>query len=401
MRKLKRRKKYNKKELYLITEDFNLLDKNISPKLEVLIYICKGDPKLAIYLSHLIRIGTYILHEKKIYSKWVKKDEGWFFILNEKLFQDIWFMNINKSIRNRLDKKLEKLDIIETKCKGPKNRKYYRINTKKIKQGICGCENATPDNILYITKVIYNKTFSDEKVLLRNLLKQKTQVKNKIEKTKTRLITRKPIEEIISHWSDKGPPFAKVRKKESIYPVLKKLVKSNQPREIIRVIDIGHKYFSDPLFLFNNGNKLSIKPFFERSKFNSYQSNFIGTFKVDSWFKLFQTKDNSWLNEKLLKVPKIKDQETYSFIKEFFGSKNNDPIVMKIVSNKMYDWTIKNNYPLRTMTIDINNFIRDKYPDISKFKLYWMKGDKFWNEQFAKYLVEFGRYKDISEIKEV
>ena len=397
MRKIKRRRKYNKKDLYFLIKEFGLLE-GISIQHRIFC-LCNHNGNLSYYLSYLMKLSNYMLHNNKVKSGWLPKENGWFYVINNQLFTKLPVIR-NKSQRSRLDIKLEKLGYIKTKSAGPKNRKYYRINTKKIKaknDSLQCCDIATLNKVLYISKDIYNGvSFSREKLTPSNFKNKKP---NKSVEKK-RLVKRKSIEKVISHWVSKGPPFAGVSKRESIYPILKKLLKSNSDKEINRVVDIGFEYFSNPYFTFNN-KKCYIKNFFQINKYNTFESNFLGKNKVNSWFKLFQTKGNQWFESNLLSSPKIKNEEVYLYLKDYFGLRNDNKFQLIFASNKMTTWMEKNDYPLRTIATDFDNFIRDRYPDIRDFKIYWLKGSKFWNEQFAKYLVQFGRYKSTTEIKEV
>ena len=60
-----------------------------------------------------------------------------------------------------------------------------------------------------------------------------------------------------------------------------------------------------------------------------------------------------------------------------------------------------NKYPRNTMMVDMRNFFREYYPDIRDFKLFWLKSPRFWNNQFARYLVNYGRFKNLREVKEI
>lgn len=414
MRKIKRRTIRLDMDLVAITiNDLSGALKQIGYPHIMPASLCQNNPHLLDYFKLILKLSLYFGQKNKI------KKNQWFFINEKKLKRDLSHIkslsgNSHKK-RTQFDKELETLEYIKTKFEGYPRRKKYKVNWQLIIEmyyTVVNIVSALPSVdtvknkktwehlLIYIYINIYNINvkiggFGKPPKVLANA---------KTESISSRKIKRRgtsPVDKVISHWSSLGHPIAKVYKRPSISPIISKLLKSNNfdHREIIRVIDIAFEYFKSPYFKYQTGRNIPIKSFFV---VNNYQDNLIGNFlisnKVKSWFKLFQTKSPVWLNENLLKYPKIKDDEVFQYIYEYFKI---DKLNAIQASNKMAVWMQANNYPLRTMATDFDNFMRDKYPDARKFKVFWLKGSKFWNDQFAKYLVKFGRYNNINEVKKI
>ena len=411
MRIIKRRiKKLNRPD---ILENLNLCAKNLAmrehvivPRFRSLVKLCQKNPSLAIYLSYLMIKSIHFFKKTK---------DVWFFVLSEKLKKDLDYIKIleTKMGRSRLDKKLELLGYIETIRKGWNNRKYYKIQWEKINQ----------DHILWynekVTRVpsyiIYNNIYNN--INTNNKLKLKPrhiafgpggpkdeQFASLTDFNSSGVITRRQdryIDNTISHWNSLGIPFAKVTT-SNIRTLLRKIIKTElDSREAIKVIDKAFAHIASPDFKFKTKANMSMKPFFFSTGFSTVATEFLIASKRKSWFTLFKLSSDTWLDENLHKIEIINNQEVFDFISNYFGTRNNKKEKLVRASNKMALWMKVNSYDLRTMSMDFDNFMRDKYPDIRDFEVYWLISDKFWNNQFAKYVVSFGRFNNIDQVKKI
>jgi len=406
MRKIKRRiKKLNRPDnsegLKLCAKNLAMKKHVVIPRFRSLIKLCKKNPSLAIYLSYLVCKSDYFYEKTK---------DVWFFVLPEKLKKDLDYIKTleTKMGRTRFDKKLESLGYIETIRKGWNNRKYYKIQWQKINQdhALLYNEKITRVHSYIIYNNIYNSI--DNKLKLRqntNLPDGKlVQVASQPDTKDSRVITRrqdKYIDNTISHWSSLGTPFAKVTT-SNIKPLLKKIIKTElDSKEVIKVIDKAFIHISNPDFKFKTKGNMSMKLFLVRGSYLTPATEFLRANKRNSWFTLFKLSNNTWLDANLHKIEIINSQEVFDFISDYFGTRNNKKEKLVRASNKMALWMKVNNYDLRTMSMDFDNFMHDKYPDIRDFEVYWLISDKFWNNQFAKYIVNFGRFKNIDEVKKI
>jgi len=414
MRKIKRRiKKLNRPD---ISQEFKVLIKNsaakthlLIPRQRIFVELCQGNLNLAFYLSYLIHKSYYFYEKTK---------DVWFFVLPEKLKKDFKYISFFKSKVNRarLDKKLEELGFIETIRKGWKNRKYYKIQRAKINQELSLQlkQNGTLVHS-YIIYNIYNNIYNikkPEKLKPRlNACKSPvgdcaSQFASQTDVISSRVISRRQdryIDNIISHWSSLGTPFAKVTTSNiNIKTLLKKTIKTKlDSKEVIKVIDKAFAHIARPDFKFRTKVNMPMKSFFVRGSYLTPATEFLRANKRNSWFTLFKLSNDTWLDANLHKTEIIKNQEVFNFISNYFGTRNNKRPVLVRASNKMILWINTNNYSLQTMFVDFNNFMRDKYPDIRDFELYWLISDKFWNNQFAKYVVSFGRFNNIDQVKKI
>jgi len=357
------------------------------------------DIYLAVYFSFLIS-----------WSKMTKRkyNTEWFFLTKQKLDESIRFEIFGRSKRTQMDKKLESLGLISTKFEGIPRKKYYRINYTTSfnflpyecrKRLYMSAENE-PYNNKYITKT---KSFSYEKDLVgcASATHRITSSPNNPRKLKRRKIT--PVDQVINYWSSIGPPLAEVRKPDSIKPILNKLLKKDKPREIIKVIERSIEYFENPLFKFKTNGNFGIKTFFKRDSY-SLGSEFLRLNRASSWYFIFKLKGDTWLKENLFKIPSSVDPELQSALERILQVKDNEIESKSAIisgSNNMLKFIKLNKYPRKTILFDFQNFIKENYPDIRDFKIFWLKSSKFWNTRFAKYLVNYGRFKNIGEVKEI
>ena len=391
MRKIKRRiKKLNRP---IIDPDIiikNCGSRSLNKRQKIFTQICNRNLNLAHYLNHLMLVSNHFLKKNK--------KNYWFFVIQSKIERDLGFIKPlqTKMGRSRLDKKLEDLGFIETTRKGFYNRKYYKIQWQNIdkKQSQLCIENDTPVYTYIIYNNIYNNINKDKIIPSRDTFEDNI----------ARVITRrqdKYIDNTISHWSSLGKPFAKVTT-SLIKPILRKIIKSElDSKEVIKVINKGFKHISDFDFKFKAKSNMSMKSFFVRGGYPTPATEFLIANKRKSWFTLFKLSSDTWLDENLHKTEIINNKEVFDFISDYFGNRNNKKEKLVRASNKMALWMKVNSYDLRTMSMDFDNFMHDKYPDIRDFEVYWLISDKFWNNQFAKYIVNFGRFKNIDEVKKI
>lgn len=404
MRKIKRRKKKLNRpviDTQLIMKNCGIR-KNILTKRQILfLEICQNDLNLMFYLTHLINISIHFLEKNK--------NNTWFFILQNKFQKDFFYIEYfqKKMNRSRMDIKLEELRFIETIRKGHNNRKYYKIQWQNIDKKIhLRCISGdTP----YYTSIIYNSIYNSNKLKSSYNSglpdgKHAMQFASQTVSYSSRIITRrqdKYIDNTISHWSSLGTPFAKVTT-SNIKPLLKKIIKSeSDSKEVIKVIDKAFTHINNPEFRFKTKANMAMKSFFVRGNYHTPATEFLRANKRNSWFTLFKLSSDTWLDENLHKTEIINNMEVFDFISNYFGNRNNKKEKLVRASNKMALWMKVNSYDLRTMSMDFDNFMHDKYPDIRDFEVYWLISDKFWNNQFAKYIVNFGRFKNIDEVKKI
>lgn len=373
------------------------------------------DLELSYYLSRLISLSIYYQEKSK------NQRDDWFYINAEKLNEQMPFFSKNNRKRTSFDKKLEELEIIETKFEGLPRRKYYRINSKNLELIIDIVNDpssytnrrrlVSPWRCNYIC-IYNNKLFTNVNSYGNFVSVNDSSSKRRTPEVKKKLrkIKRRPIDprssEIISYWSSLGDPFAKVRKLESLVPIVRKLLKSNKNNveEIKRVIDIGFDYMSRRReFKFKMKNNISMKHFFVRSNY-TVGDEFLRDNQLKSWFDAFQLKSDNWLQENLLNSAVPKDPDLHRFLHTKLEVRNGnfeDNQALIIGANKMLEFMKANDFPERTMLFDFENFINHNYPDSRKFKLYWLKSSNFWNRRFSNFLVDFGRFDSIDKIKEI
>lgn len=432
-----------KRNNLLLTLDKHIDNKNFD------ISITRINPSLAFYFKYLFTKWKYYLENPpKHYNGPEDKYQGWFYLVPKKV--DLWFQNTkglnNYEARRPYTKQLVESNLLQVyKIKRTPTINYYKINIQELWRRYqiqfervkysdlqlvylheldCGLDH----DLHYIKDISnniyssFNKLKEDEKTSfskdpylegIKGTISSSSTAKSPLRKKLTsrpRDIKRRsnnpPIDKVISHWSNLGYPLAKVNKPEVLYPLIHKAKTKLGYKEVIKVIDRGFGYFQNPDFKFaNNSKKISMKSFFTKPTFAKDPATiFFQKNKVRNWCTIFRNKSDEWLEDNCLTTPKITSIKNFKFLSNLLSNRHKQHKKNDIIraSNKMSKFFSTNGFEFQgTIETDMTNFFHQHYPDMDKFKVYWMKSDNFWNRQVAQYLVNYGRFTRINEVKKI
>lgn len=232
-----------------------------------------------------------------------------------------------------------------------------------------------------------------------------------------RTITRrlaKKHRKIIDYWNNIGQPFSEVRKKEVLAVPLSKALRecSNDPRQVNFVIQKAHLYFSSNYFVYKlrSGPTKNIR-LYDFLVLNQFQmrGQFLISKGFKSWFEVFLTKDEQWLSEYLIRLPKFRKTKEYDpkiiyeKIKEILEIKKIEwkwkSHLITITNRLMEFCEVNNGYSITAGLSDFEQYIKHEVKQ--QAKPYWFVSDNFWNMRFKPFIVKVGRFQDERYITEI